>query len=121
MRVTKKKIREAFTYLNELIFDSQLEPFSHIDLHPWDKSWPGDDFDTLAYCTYETDDKTFTILAIVNRIDSDDLFLNVLGHEMVHLYELQVEKKPMSHGKRFFSWKEKFAKFGLDLHEEYDV
>jgi len=43
-------------------------------------------------------------------------FLETLAHEMVHQYQVEVEKDPTAnHNKNFFAWREKFARYGLSL------
>lgn len=43
-------------------------------------------------------------------------FIETLAHEMVHLYQMTVLKCPYSnHNADFYSWKNKFKRFGLGL------
>tara|TARA_B100000686_G_scaffold354985_1_gene468724 strand:+ start:6885 stop:7337 length:453 start_codon:yes stop_codon:yes gene_type:complete len=43
-------------------------------------------------------------------------FIETLAHEMVHLYQMQIQKDPYAnHNKRFYAWKQKFATIGLSL------
>ena len=43
-------------------------------------------------------------------------FLSVLGHEMVHMYQMEyVDGDSGLHNESFYQWKEKFTKHGLVL------
>lgn len=53
-----------------------------------------------------------------DEFDNREMFIAVLAHEMVHQWEQQTYGR-MTHGKNFFSWKEKFKSLGLPLEVSY--
>lgn len=60
------------------------------------------------------------LLSITNRFPNKRMFIEVLAHEMVHLYQFLHASPPfsyrsVSHGKTFHSWKPTFEKYGLKL------
>lgn len=61
-------------------------------------------------------------LELNNRFPSMKYFLDILAHEMIHLYQIQYEApekhngrwpKQYGHGKSFEKWRPKFEKLGL--------
>ncbi|SVC16957.1 uncharacterized protein METZ01_LOCUS269811, partial [marine metagenome] len=43
-------------------------------------------------------------------------FIETLAHEMVHLYQIQIQKDPYAnHNKNFYAWKNTFSTVGLNL------
>ena len=42
-------------------------------------------------------------------------FINVLGHEMVHHYQYTIQGDTGNHNKKFYRWRNKFEKMGLEL------
>ena len=47
-------------------------------------------------------------------------FLDILGHEMVHHYQITHQQKCSgNHNSYFFKWKKKFEQMGLDLKVRY--
>jgi len=45
-------------------------------------------------------------------------FVNVLAHEMVHKWQLEINHDTGWHNKHFFSWRPKFTENGLDLNHK---
>ena len=47
-------------------------------------------------------------------------FLDILGHEMVHHYQITHQQNNSgNHNSYFFRWKKKFERMGLDLKGTY--
>lgn len=43
-------------------------------------------------------------------------FLETLAHEMIHQYQVEIQKDPYAnHNKNFYAWREKFARYKLNL------
>ena len=60
------------------------------------------------------------MLSITNRFPNKKVFIEVLAHEMVHLFQFLHATPPfsyrsVSHGKTFHAWKPTFEKHGLRL------
>jgi len=47
-----------------------------------------------------------------------ELFINILAHEMIHVYEFTKYQR-MTHGPKFFEWKPLFAQHGILLAKKY--
>jgi hypothetical protein len=96
----KKVARE----LNRVVFDNK------INLGQVEYSIE-DDLDTeLGYCIREDSDDV-PILGLCAKYDDEQQFYDVLCHEMIHLYQYQVEGTEPDHGPVF----RKFAKRAEDL------
>ena len=46
-------------------------------------------------------------------------FLQILAHEMVHVWQFLKLGDTGSHNKHFYSWRDRFKEFGLDLRRNY--
>jgi len=46
-------------------------------------------------------------------------FLQILAHEMVHIWQLMVNGDTGNHNKHFYSWRETFKEHNLDLKRCY--
>jgi hypothetical protein len=77
----------------------------------------------LKCCPNTVDQSSHAIcglLSITNRFPNERIFVEVLAHEMVHLYQF-LHSSPrfsfdaVSHGKSFHAWKPMFEKCGLRL------
>jgi hypothetical protein len=60
------------------------------------------------------------LLSITNRFPNKRVFVEVLAHEMVHLFQFLHASPPfsyraVSHGKTFHAWKPTFESHGLRL------
>lgn len=99
-----------FHYFNEFIFESQLYFFDLVIFDPVPETCYG-------RVTYYMGTKGL-ILHIHKHLDTKT-FLEVLGHEMVHAYQAQVQrnlKMPEPTDKNIFSkFAPKFAEMGLDI------
>lgn len=49
-----------------------------------------------------------------NRFKSKRQFIEVLAHEMVHQYQVEIQNR-IDHGKTFWAWREKFSKYNIRL------
>ena len=46
-------------------------------------------------------------------------FIQILAHEMVHVWQFLKLGDTGSHNKHFYSWRDRFKEFGLDLRRNY--
>lgn len=98
-----------FRIINREIFDNALGDFEHIEIRRRHGAW--------GECIgYIEKDKRWCHLSLNHYMISKKHFINVVGHEMVHLYQWTVGHE-MNHGQSFFEWKPKFAKFKMVLNE----
>ena len=94
-----------FSIINDEVFCNKLNPIN-FDIRRLRGVW--------GYYDDETG-----IITLSNVFTSKELFLNVLAHEMVHVYQHQ-QGMDLSHGDTFWEWREKFKRNGLVLAEIYD-
>jgi hypothetical protein len=103
-----------FRILNNEIFYKQLPLLDEIDVR-WRRTAHG-------YYTgyYDTEDPSYrySILLMNRRYKSKKLFVEVLGHEMVHHWQFVNGEKP-HHGESFVAWAPAFNKRGLRLLKAY--
>ena len=113
---TEKDCHRWFNILNQELFSDILSKPTSIDIRRRQGTWAYVDH------TYKIDNaekKTIRLkLAMNNHYKNFKMFLNVLVHEMCHIYQAQYNL-PMGHGESFREWKDIFAKRGLTLLEDY--
>lgn len=107
IEVTERKVQFWFNVINAAIFDNRLPKFHEIEIGNYK------DFHALCEC----DDTTYT-LKIKSKFENRKRFVEVIAHEMIHLYEW-VEYQKMTHGKDFYEWKNKLKRYNLDLYKNY--
>jgi hypothetical protein len=115
-RVTNDTVKYWFRIFNQEIWKDQLPMFNTIQIRPFVKNW--------AMCIEDTDrpEETKYRLAINIEFPSFQLFLNVLAHEMVHLYQFtQHDESEQHHGDTFWEWEHILKAHGLTLSEEYEL
>lgn len=113
-RVTNEAVRYWFGIFNKTIWNDKLPSFDTIQIRPFVKNW--------AMCIEDTDNPEVTKyrLSINIHFPNFKLFLDVLAHEMVHLYQF-INGDDAEHNEMFFSWQKKLARHGLSLKEYYIV
>lgn len=107
IEVTERKVQFWFNVINAAIFDNRLPKFHEIEVGNYKA------FHALCEC----DDTTYT-LKIKSKFENRKRFVEVIAHEMIHLYEW-VEYQKMTHGKDFYEWKNKLKRYNLDLYKNY--
>lgn len=98
---TKKIVREWYEIINIEVFKNRLT-VPKISVRRLRGTWAGYD----------------GILTMTNWFPSKHIFLNVLAHEMIHVYQHQYEQ-PSGHGPSFWAWKKPFKRNGLYLSVAY--
>jgi hypothetical protein len=114
-RVTNDSVKYWFRIFNHVIWNDQLPMFDTIQIRPFVKNW--------AMCIEDTDNPNQTKfrLAIDIEFPTFQLFLNVLAHEMVHLYQFtQKDESEQHHGDTFWEWEYILKQHGLTLSEAYE-
>ena len=103
---TKKNAVMMFNILNFAIFNGKLEmPKIRV------RQLRG----ALGEYCYDTKDPDFTEISISPTFQNMKHFINVLGHEMVHHYQYTIQGDTGNHNKKFYRWRNKFEKMGLEL------
>jgi hypothetical protein len=103
---TKKNTVMMFNILNHSIFSGKLE-MPNIRIRKL-RGALGE------YC-YDTENPDFSEISLTTRYHNMQHFINVLAHEMVHQYQVTVQNDNGNHNRKFYRWKNKFAKMGLEL------
>jgi hypothetical protein len=105
---TDAQIAMWFRRLNRHVFDNILMPFNGIVIKDMRNWW--------ACVTYDDEIKSPPMHLHMNKsFDNKLQFINVLGHEMVHKWQLEINMDTGNHNKHFFSWRPKFQAHGLIL------
>lgn len=107
---TVRSAKRAYTELNRQLFDGQLPPSNAITFEIGNitlKWW--------AYCVAEND---YIKIKLLPQYKNRKFFVNILAHEMVHVWE-HLNYNKMTHGPRFFEFKEVFIENGFDLSGTY--
>ena len=100
-----------FNILNYAIFNGKLSSIDKFSIRRIR--------DAFAYYEYneETDIAQITFKPKFKNIKH---FLDILGHEMVHHYQITHQQNNSgNHNSYFFRWKKKFERMGLDLKGTY--
>jgi hypothetical protein len=98
-----------FKIINKEVFESILPDFDDIIIKRLRGAW--------AYCPmyFSIPDKEIIAeLEMNNYVKNHTHFLNVLAHEMVHLYQAHTYRDS-NHGPTFYEWRPRFQEFGLFL------
>ena len=104
-----KDVEEWFVILNEQIFGNKLDPFGAIVVRK--------DFEFHALFHYWPKHHNQPhYLEISKTFDSKKLFVEILAHEMIHLFQYQYNE-PLGHGASFWMWRDNLNLKGLTLHK----
>ena len=110
-KTTYKDIKKVFAWINEAIFDNELQPFNDVHLKDlrnqrcfgqvtqWEWKRKGTSAFHLELCTHYKNKKEF---------------IDTLGHEMVHLFPM-TRGDSGDHNKLFYSYKNKMSRAGIDI------
>lgn len=105
---TKEDIDYWFKLINRTIYLGELTPFPIIKIRRMQCMWG---------CVFYDDKirKSNLELHMMNRYPSKRFFVEVLAHEMVHKWQMDINIDSGNHNKHFYSWREKYAEHGLNL------
>src|SRR5210317_99648 len=115
-KTTYKDIKHYFDVINKSVFDNILSPFNEILIKKIyrDKS--------KKYCygqvvVWEWKRKGTRVfhLEMLPYYHNKKEFVDTLGHEMVHLYQMANVGDTGNHNKLFYSFRSKLNAIGLDL------
>lgn len=108
-RPNVEDVEQWFTILNEQMFGNKLQPFGKITFKR------SRHFHALFHYFPRKDNKP-TELEIDRIFDNKKFFVEILAHEMIHLFQYQY-KEPLGHGPSFWVWDENFKIKGLRLQK----
>lgn len=108
---TELQVTMWFRIINKTIFNNELKPFDEIVIKDMGDWWG---------CVYHDDEikDSWLHLHMHTEFANKLHFVNVLAHEMVHKWQLDINHDTGAHNKHFFSWRPKFKENGLDLNRK---
>jgi len=111
-KVDQKELDFWFDHINNEVFNGEV-PYPHIvDIRNQKRSW--------RYVKQEDVGGTKVVgLFMLPTYPTLGAFLEILAHEMVHVWQLMVNGDTGMHNKHFYSWKEKFKEHNLNLKRCY--
>ncbi len=115
-KTTYKDIKYYFNFINKAVFDNVLAPFNDVKIKKIYKD------ETKKFCygqvtVWEWKRKgtqQFHLEMLPEYRNKKD-FVDTLGHEMVHLYQMANKGDTGNHNKLFYSFRSKLNAIGLDL------
>jgi len=115
-KTTYKDIKHYFDIINKSVFDNVLSPFNDIIIKKIYRD------KTKKYCygqvvVWEWKRKGTRVfhLEMLPEYRNKKDFVDTLGHEMVHLYQMANVGNSGNHNKLFYSFRPKLNAIGLDL------
>jgi len=115
-KTTYTDIKKYFNIINEAVFDNILSPFNEIKIKKIYKD------KSKKYCYGQVTvwewkrkgTRQYWLEMLPTYRNKKD-FVDTLGHEMVHLYQMANVGDSGNHNKLFYSFRSKLNAIGLDL------
>ena len=115
-KTTYSDIKKYFNIINESVFDNILSPFNEIKIQKIYKD------KSKKYCYGQVTvwewkrkgTRQYWLEMLPTYRNKKD-FVDTLGHEMVHLYQMANVGDSGNHNKLFYSFRSKLNAIGLDL------
>ena len=115
-KTTYKDIKKFFNMINKVIFKNKLSPFNEIKI----KKIYKDESKKFCYGLVEIIERkrkgtrSYSLEMLPSYRNKKE-FVDTLGHEMVHLYQMANKGDTGNHNKLFYSFRSKLNAIGLDL------
>ena len=115
-KTTYKDIKKFFNMINKAIFKNKLSPFNEIKI----KKIYKDESKKFCYGLVEIIERkrkgtrSYSLEMLPSYRNKKE-FVDTLGHEMVHLYQMANKGDTGNHNKLFYSFRLKLNAIGLDL------
>jgi hypothetical protein len=115
-KTTYKDIKHYFDIINKAVFDNVLSPFNDILIKKIyrDKSKKYCYGQVVVWEWKRKGTRVFHLEMLPEYRNKKD-FVDTLGHEMVHLYQMANVGDSGNHNKLFYSFRSKLNAIGLDL------
>ena len=110
-RTTYKDIKKYFKLINKHVFDGKLSPFNDIQLVNKPRSYIGQ---VVVQDKERKGTRSFT-LEMLKSYSNKKEFVDTLGHEMIHLFQMQNMGDTGNHNDIFYSFRPKLNAIGLDI------
>lgn len=112
-KVTRKDVDHWFDILNDEVFDFVVPQPDYIKIMEQCGTWgfiketPIDEYDTKIG------------LYLKPKYPSLGSFVEIVAHEMIHIWQIKVKNDTGNHNKLFYSWRKQFKKHNLNLKRCY--
>lgn len=111
-KTTYKDINKYFKIINEAIFEGNLSPFNDVEIKDLTRQKCVGQVVILEWKRKGT--RLYKLEMLPEYKDKKD-FVDTLGHEMVHLYQMANLGDTGNHNKLFYSYGPKLNEIGLQL------
>ena len=111
-KTTYKDIKKYFKIINKAVFDNVLSPFNEILIKELARQKCMGQVVVWEWKRKGT--RVFHLEMLPEYYDKRE-FVDTLGHEMVHLYQMANVGDTGNHNKLFYSFRSKLNAIGLDL------
>ena len=104
-------IKKYFKLINEAVFYGKLSPFNDIIIKRYIKK-------CIAQVVINEQERKGTkqfVLEMLPKYQDKKYFVDTLGHEMIHLYQMQNAGDTGNHNALFYSFQPKLKQIGLDI------
>lgn len=109
-KTTYKDINKYFKMLNNAIFDNKLSPFNQIEIKKISAA-----LGQVSILEWRRKGTRIYRLEMQPEYTTKKDFVDTLGHEMVHLYQMANLGDTGNHNKLFYSFAPELKKIGLKL------
>tara|TARA_B100000029_G_scaffold192733_1_gene190814 strand:+ start:2092 stop:2514 length:423 start_codon:yes stop_codon:yes gene_type:complete len=110
-KTTFKDIKKYFKLINSHVFDGKLSPFNDVQLVNKPRSYIGQ---VVVHDKERKGTRSFT-LEMLKSYSNKKEFVDTLGHEMIHLFQMQNMGDTGNHNDVFYSFRPKLNAIGLDI------
>lgn len=110
-KTTYKDIKKYFNIINDCIFESKLSPFNDVSI----KRINGRTLGQVVIMEWKRKGTRQYHLEMLPEYRNKKEFVDTLGHEMVHLYQMANVGDTGNHNKLFYSFGPKLKQIGLSL------
>jgi len=113
-KTTYKDIKKYFKIINEAVFENKLTPFNDVKIKEIrDKGLKC--YGQVVILEWKRKGTRVYNLEMLPYYKDIRDFMDTLGHEMVHLYQMSNLGDTGNHNKLFYSFRPKLNSIGLDL------
>ena len=114
-KTTFKDIKKFFNLINKHVFDGKLSPFNDIKIKQIkDREYPRVWGQVVINDQERKGTRNFVLEMIPNYKNKQE-FVDTLGHEMIHLFQMSNLGDTGNHNDMFYSFRPKLNAIGLDI------
>ena len=114
-KTTFKDIKKYFKIINKHVFDNKLSPFNDIKIKLIkDREYPRVWGQVVINDQVRKGTRNF-VLEMIPKYKNKQEFVDTLGHEMIHLFQMTNLGDTGNHNDMFYSFRPKLNAIGLDI------